>query len=140
MFSKTGDLVIVCTGSAMPKVLDRDGFDVAECLKGDQYFNDLSKTYGHVSIVTDAVWHPNKKNLFITASADSTVRVWNTDTTQLNNTLKVRARRCAFAHCGSLRTFDTFLLRFSLRFVENVDPKKESGRPCQPSQLVLMAS
>eukprot|EP00038_Savillea_parva_P010730 m.192365 g.192365 ORF g.192365 m.192365 type:complete len:745 (+) comp18623_c0_seq1:220-2454(+) len=87
-FSKTGDLALLCTGNAMPKVLDRDGFDVAQCLKGDQYFNDLSKTYGHVSIVTDAVWHPTNKKLFITASADSTVRVWNTDHTQLNNTLK----------------------------------------------------
>lgn len=39
--------------------------------------------------MTDAVWHPTKKYLFITASADSTVRVWNTDNTQLNNSLKV---------------------------------------------------
>eukprot|EP00041_Stephanoeca_diplocostata_P027213 m.746407 g.746407 ORF g.746407 m.746407 type:complete len:594 (+) comp23136_c0_seq6:186-1967(+) len=88
LFNNTGDLIVVCTGNATPKVVDRDGFDVVECLKGDQYFNDLSKTYGHVSLVNDATWHPTKKNLFITCSADSTVRVWNTDSTQLNNTLK----------------------------------------------------
>jgi hypothetical protein len=28
--------VVVCTGTAMPKVLDRDGFDVAQCMKVSQ--------------------------------------------------------------------------------------------------------
>jgi len=61
---------------------------VAECMKGDQYFNDLSKTYGHVTFVNDAVWHPKQKNLVLSASSDGTIRIWNTDTTRLNNTVK----------------------------------------------------
>lgn len=87
-FSKTGDIILLCAGNAQPKIIDRDGFDVAECLKGDQYFNDLAKTSGHVAMVNSGIWHPTRKTIFATASADSTVRIWDTEGTRLNNTLK----------------------------------------------------
>ena len=32
------------SGSCRPKVLDRDGHEVAECMKGDPYINDMSNT------------------------------------------------------------------------------------------------
>ena len=83
-------------------IIDRDGFTVADCLKGDQYFNDLSKTYGHVSMLNDGMWHPKKRNLFVTASADGTIRVWDTDATQLNNTLKsTNCGRCRLKQSGA---------------------------------------
>eukprot|EP00039_Didymoeca_costata_P006881 m.94257 g.94257 ORF g.94257 m.94257 type:complete len:642 (+) comp13435_c1_seq1:91-2016(+) len=87
-YSNSGDLILVCLGNAKPQIIDRDGFAVLECLKGDQYIMDQSKTYGHTSTVNDAVWHPTRKNIFATASSDSSIRVWNTDENQLNNTLK----------------------------------------------------
>eukprot|EP00729_Bicosta_minor_P009901 gene9901-34908_t len=96
-FSNSGDMVLVCTGNAQPMLVDRDGLTVLTCLKGDQYFNDLSKTYGHVAMVNDGKFHPKKKNIFATVSADSTVRIWDTDTTQLNHTLKS-------SQCGKCRT------------------------------------
>jgi WD40 repeat protein len=87
-FSKSGDMMLVGTGNAMPMIFDRDGLPIVSCVKGDQYFNDLSKTLGHVAMVNDCKWHPKKKNIFATCSADSTVRIWDTDKTLLNNTLK----------------------------------------------------
>ena len=38
--------VLVCTGHAQPILIDRDGLTILTCLKGDPYFNDLSKTHG----------------------------------------------------------------------------------------------
>jgi WD40 repeat protein len=98
-FSNTGDQALLTFGNAMPIIVDREGATRATCLKGDQYFNDLSKTFGHVAMVNDGKWHPkrDKKNIFATVSADSTVRVWDTDATRLDNKMKSKL-------CGKCRT------------------------------------
>lgn len=43
-YSNTGDVILVVSGNAQAKVLDRDGFNVMECVKGDQYIVDMAKT------------------------------------------------------------------------------------------------
>lgn len=43
-YSITGDVILVVSGNAQAKVLDRDGFNVMECVKGDQYIVDMAKT------------------------------------------------------------------------------------------------
>eukprot|EP00061_Rhincodon_typus_P012459 g38213.t1 len=43
-YSSTGDVILCVAGSAQAKVLDRDGFQVMECVKGDQYIVDQAKT------------------------------------------------------------------------------------------------
>lgn len=43
-YSVTGDVILVVSGSAQAKVLDRDGFNVMECMKGDQYIVDMANT------------------------------------------------------------------------------------------------
>lgn len=43
-YSITGDVVLVASGNAQAKVLDRDGFNVMECIKGDQYIVDMANT------------------------------------------------------------------------------------------------
>lgn len=40
----TGDVILVVAGNAQAKVLDRDGFQVLECVKGDQYIVDMANT------------------------------------------------------------------------------------------------
>lgn len=51
-YSITGDVVLVASGNAQAKVLDRDGFNVMECIKGDQYIVDMANTkvkwYSHI--------------------------------------------------------------------------------------------
>lgn len=43
-YSVTGDVILVISGNAQAKVLDRDGFSVMECMKGDQYIVDMANT------------------------------------------------------------------------------------------------
>lgn len=43
-YSITGDVILVVSGNAQAKVLDRDGFNVMECVKGDQYIVDMANT------------------------------------------------------------------------------------------------
>ena len=50
-YSRTGDKILVCAGNSQPKVLDRDGTDVLECIKGDQYVLDQTRNKGHTAQV-----------------------------------------------------------------------------------------
>ncbi|KAF7243991.1 WD repeat-containing protein 70 [Varanus komodoensis] len=43
-YSSTGDVILVVAGNSQAKVLDRDGFPVMECVKGDQYIVDMANT------------------------------------------------------------------------------------------------
>lgn len=43
-FNILGDAILVITGSAQAKVVDREGKTVLECVKGDQYIVDMAKT------------------------------------------------------------------------------------------------
>lgn len=37
-------MILVVSGSSQAKVIDRDGFEVMECIKGDQYIVDMANT------------------------------------------------------------------------------------------------
>nr|CAG4651680.1 EOG090X0364 [Triops cancriformis] len=78
-YSITGDTVLVIPGSAQAKVLDRDGFEKLECVKGDQYILDTAKTKGHIAGLTYGAWHPRDKNEFMTSSEDGSCRLWAMD-------------------------------------------------------------
>ena len=43
-YSATGDAILVVAGNAQAKVIDRDGFEMMECPRGDQYINDMART------------------------------------------------------------------------------------------------
>lgn len=125
-YSSTGDMILVVSGNSQAKVLDRDGFDKLECVKGDQYITDMSKTKGHNAQLTAGAWHPYRKEEFLTCSMDSTLRIWNTtNANQHKSIIKVRTNgglrtvpnSCVFnrdatliaAGCadGSIQTWDT---------------------------------
>nr|XP_057920173.1 WD repeat-containing protein 70 isoform X1 [Doryrhamphus excisus] len=76
-YSITGDRILVVSGNAQAKVLDRDGFNVMECIKGDQYIVDMVNTKGHTAMLNDGCWHPKMKEEFMTCSNDGTVRTWD---------------------------------------------------------------
>ncbi|KAK9532575.1 hypothetical protein VZT92_009953 [Zoarces viviparus] len=76
-YSITGDVILVVSGNAQAKVLDRDGFNVMECVKGDQYIVDMAKTKGHTAMLNSGCWHPKTKEEFMTCSNDGTVRTWD---------------------------------------------------------------
>lgn len=100
-YSVTGDTILVISGNSQAKVLDRDGFEKLECVKGDQYITDMSRTKGHTATLTSGCWHPARKEEFLTCSMDSTVRIWEVfSSKQHKNIIKTRTT-------GGLRTVPT---------------------------------
>ncbi|CAG8561842.1 15172_t:CDS:10 [Funneliformis caledonium] len=78
-YSLSGDQFLIISGSAQAKIYDRDGFEVEEYIKGDPYIRDMRHTNGHIAALTSGGWHPNDRQTFITASHDSTIRIWDVD-------------------------------------------------------------
>jgi len=78
-YSSTGDKILVVPGSSQAKVLDRDGHEVLECVKGDPYVVDVRRNKGHVGALTSGCWHPKIREEFMTASNDASLRLWLTD-------------------------------------------------------------
>ncbi|CAH2296464.1 WD repeat-containing 70 isoform X1 [Pelobates cultripes] len=76
-YSNTGDVILVVAGNSQAKVLDRDGFPVMECVKGDQYIVDMANTKGHTAMLNGGCWNPKIKEEFMTCSNDGTVRIWD---------------------------------------------------------------
>ena len=86
-YSITGDLLLFASGGPQAQVLDRDGSQVYECRKGDQYIVDMTRTNGHVSALNNAVWHTKDRNIFMTSSSDCTVRFWDINVTKNQKTV-----------------------------------------------------
>lgn len=78
-WSTNGDSLLVISGTAQPKLYDRDGGELATYRKGDVYIHDMKTTSGHVAELTGGAWHPHERQTFMTASADSTLRLWDVD-------------------------------------------------------------
>ncbi|VVC93472.1 unnamed protein product [Leptidea sinapis] len=100
-YSATGDSILVVSGSAQAKVLDRDGFEVLECVKGDQYINDMA----------NGCWHPQIREEFMTCSQDGTLRLWLTDNPKQHKSvikprqqggLKTNPTSCIFSRDGNV--------------------------------------
>lgn len=110
-YSSTGDSLLVISGTAQAKVMDRDGFEVAECVKGDQYINDMSRTKGHTAALNSGCWHPKIRNEFLTCAQDSTCRLWEIEKPKQHkaimkprsaNGLKTVPTTCTYNRDGNL--------------------------------------
>lgn len=108
-YSCTGDKVLAVSGSSQAKVYDRDGIELFECAKGDMYIQDMGKTKGHVSSITDACWHPKDKEEFLTSARDGTCRIWHSSKPSCQkyvikpraaNGLKAKPTSCCYSHDG----------------------------------------
>jgi WD40 repeat protein len=78
-YSPNGDRLLIATGSAQPKLLDRDGNELLQLVRGDVYVTDPTKTVGHTAAVTCVAWHPLEKNKVLTGSDDGSVRLWDVE-------------------------------------------------------------
>lgn len=109
-YSTTGDSILVVSGTAQAKVLDRDGFEVLECVKGDQYITDMAKTKGHTAALNSGCWHPHIREEFMTCSQDGTLRLWLTENPKQHKAvikprqqggLKTNPTACTFSRDGN---------------------------------------
>jgi len=76
-FSSTGKYILVIASNSQAKVYDRDGYELLQCVKGDQYLNDMYNTKGHTAMLNDGCWNPVNKEEFLTCSNDGTIRTWD---------------------------------------------------------------
>jgi WD40 repeat protein len=102
-YSSTGDKILVISGSWQAKVIDRDGHELFECVKGDPYVVDVKRSKGHVGYLTSGSWHPKIKDEFMTASHDGSLRLWMTETNGRNSKACIK---CKSASSG-LKTVPT---------------------------------
>uniref|UniRef100_A0A8C6EJ68 WD repeat-containing protein 70 n=1 Tax=Microcebus murinus TaxID=30608 RepID=A0A8C6EJ68_MICMU len=110
-YSNTGDMILVVSGSSQAKVIDRDGFEVMECIKGDQYIVDMANTKGHTAMLHTGSWHPKIKGEFMTCSNDATVRTWEVENPKKQKNVfkprtmqgkKVIPTTCTYSRDGNL--------------------------------------
>ena len=76
-WSPSGGFFLVCTENSQAKIISREGVEEISCLKGDNYLVDIRNTKGHTYGLRDGKWHPLEKNIFLTSSADATMRLWD---------------------------------------------------------------
>ncbi|KAF8203283.1 transcription factor [Pholiota molesta] len=88
-FSNDGSQFLCLSGTTQAKLFDRDGEELATFVKGDPYIRDMKNTSGHVGELTSCAWHPKDPKLFITSSADSTIRIWDVDNKRKQKTVIV---------------------------------------------------
>jgi len=83
-FNVSSHEILVIASNAQPKIINRDGKEVLECIKGDMYIKDMNQTRGHVSMVYDGCFHPKEKNIFGSCSFDGTIRFWDRNMKLIN--------------------------------------------------------
>lgn len=78
-FSKNGENLIIGSGEAQIRILDKVGKQWTETVRGDQYLVDIGNTKGHTAAVNHLTFHPINKNEFLSCSDDGSIRIWNLD-------------------------------------------------------------
>ncbi|XP_041505278.1 WD repeat-containing protein 70-like [Microtus oregoni] len=110
-YSNTGDMILVVSGNSQAKVIDRDGLEVMECIKGDQYIVDMANTKGHTAMLHTGSWHPRIRGEFMTCSNDATVRLWEVENPKKQKSVfkprtmqgkKVIPTTCTYSRDGNL--------------------------------------
>ncbi|TDL28564.1 WD40 repeat-like protein [Rickenella mellea] len=113
-YSNDGSQFLVISGTTQAKLFDRDGEETATFVKGDPYIRDMKHTAGHVGELTAGAWHPKDPQLFMTSSADSTVRIWDVENKRKQKTVivvkskergtRTKVTACAYSPDGSYIT------------------------------------
>jgi len=108
-YNRTGSQFFVVTGSATPKVYNRDAREIVRFCKGDMYIKDLTHTKGHVTECTGGRWHPKREDQVLSWGTDGTVRIWDLNGPTFEGTLlkclqtvKTRALRAGRQQGGRL--------------------------------------
>ncbi|EKC97604.1 transcription factor [Trichosporon asahii var. asahii CBS 8904] len=92
-YSPDGKHLLAISGTFYPKVFSRDGDDQKEFMKGDVYIRDMKTTKGHTAEINAGQWHPHDRDLFLTASNDSTLRIWDVnDRSKQKQVIVVRSK------------------------------------------------
>jgi len=94
-WSPSGENFMAVSGSAEPKILDRDGRELGWFVRGDMYIRDAKHTRGHIMGCTGGAWHPHDRAAVLTCSEDGTLRTW--DISQVNSEGGAAGGKCQTA-------------------------------------------
>ncbi|KAJ7462614.1 transcription factor [Mycena galericulata] len=99
-YSNDGQKFLVVSGTTQAKLYDRDGEEEATFVKGDPYIRDMKHTSGHTP------------KIFITSSADSTIRIWDIENKRKQKSVivvkskergaRTKVTSCAYSPDGSM--------------------------------------
>lgn len=113
-YSQSGNQFLCVTRAWQCKVYSRDGKQLKETLRGDMYIRDTFNTKGHVSSLTDGVWHPTHNNKFLTCSIDCTVRLWDIESKLMGVDQQLMQEKVTKAlHYQSSRPTKVYCCRYS---------------------------
>ncbi|KAF8587351.1 transcription factor [Ramaria rubella] len=111
-YSNAGDQFLCISGTSQAKLYDRDGEEKMEFIKGDPYIRDMKNTAGHVADLSACAWHPKDPKVFITSSADSTIRIWDVENKRKQKTVivvkskergtRTKVTACAYSNDGKV--------------------------------------
>ncbi|CAA7264705.1 unnamed protein product [Cyclocybe aegerita] len=111
-FSNDGTKFLCISGTTQARLFDREGEEQTAFVKGDPYIRDMKNTSGHVGELTSCAWHPKDPKLFITSSADSTIRIWDVENKRKQKTVivvkskergaRTKVTACNYSPDGSL--------------------------------------
>ncbi|KAJ2048441.1 hypothetical protein IW146_006393 [Coemansia sp. RSA 922] len=96
-FNRSGTHLLCATSDPRAKLYESNGHPVCEFKRGDMYVSDMRKTNGHVSGLFAADWNPQSDDVFATASADGTVRIWSCERPRAQDQVLVGKARNAGA-------------------------------------------
>lgn len=88
-FSPHSDVLLCLTASKHARIFSREGEEIAVFRKGDVFLRDMRHTTGHVTDITCGAWNPTKPGWFMTGGTDSTVRLWDSEYTEKQQTVIV---------------------------------------------------
>ncbi|EPX74944.1 WDR70 family WD repeat protein [Schizosaccharomyces octosporus yFS286] len=74
--------ILALFNHSRPVLYDRNGTNITQFAKGDQYIRDMYSTKGHISEIEDGSWQPNSTQWFLTCGADNTARIWDVNRTK----------------------------------------------------------
>ncbi len=66
-YSQLTSKILVAANDSRCRIFNRDGELEDTTTSGDPYLQDMNKTKGHPSVITDACWHPVLPNIFLTS-------------------------------------------------------------------------
>ncbi|KAJ1816700.1 hypothetical protein LPJ60_005200 [Coemansia sp. RSA 2675] len=96
-FNRAGTHFLCATSDPRARLYESSGHAVCDFKRGDMYVSDMRKTTGHVSGLFAADWSPRSDDVFATASADGTVRIWSCERPRAQDHVLVARARSAGA-------------------------------------------
>ncbi len=86
-YSPSNNELLIVSSSQQPRIVNRDGVQIALFPKGYPFISDKTQTTGHTHSCTYGQWNQYEKQSVITSSLDGTIRLW--DINNLKSSLQV---------------------------------------------------